>query len=1088
MSFNMKSNSYILLLLGLLLWMPDLKAQLQVSHILSPQQMVDILVGTGITYSNVQYTGFNEASGKFWGETNIGMDEGIILTSGKAINAIGPNSSGSTGFDNNGPSDPDLQQMANYSIQDACILEFDFVPQDNQMRFKYVFASDEYPEWVGSSYNDAFGFFISGPGISGDFSNNSDNIARIPLTNPPVYVTINNVNGGSYPQYYVNNEGGQTIEYDGFTTVLTAVADVIPCETYHIKLAIGDAGDGDYDSGVFLKANSFSSGGIGGMVAFPSPYIDTMAVEDCNTAQLVFEIDRFALEDLIIPLDIGGTAINGVDYDTIPDTVMIPKGDTAVFIDIIPWEDGLIEGLETVEISYNQSICEPDSATLTINIYDHDDYIMEARPDTTIGCAEPVELYTTFTGGVPPYFYDWYVAGEPDPFDTIPNPIVNPYNPTEYIVHQVDACGDTLVDTVMVDVIGPTATVSGDTSICLGDFATLIAGGGTSYLWEPTGDTTATIQVSPTDETMYIITVYDDCNNFDQDTVTVFVNNPQADAGEDVNICIGESVTLTAGGGLSYEWSNGEQGQSITVSPTDTTCYVAYVTDACGNTATDTVCVFVNAEVIANAGPDQEICVGDTAVLTAGGGIEYEWSTGEDSQSIEVFPTETTTYYVTVTEGCSDEDSVTVIVNPLPDVLAEAQNQIICFGDSVMLMASGADTYLWSADPPDPGLGGQDTLSNPVVSPTVNTVYTLRGTLNSTGCINTNTVSIAVKEPLTALFDLSALSVCSGDEVVISYGGNATASATYSWDFDGGTYTGTGQGPYNVSWEEPGEKSILLFVNEGGCESDTSLQNLMVNPTPEVDFAAASREGCPPFTVSFYDSSLSVIPNANYVWHFGTGDSSNAQNPVYTYQEAGEYTVALRVENDVCADSKSTESFIIVNENPEAGFNVSPTLTSIKNPEVSVSDESSSDAELWTWDMGDGSLLEDDKSFTHTYQDTGLFVITLVVQNAFGCMDTTFKYVEIKPHPSIYAPNAFRPGSNVGNDKFNVKSIGIEKFNMKIYSRWGELLYETNNLSQGWDGTLNGSPAPAGTYVYQINYTNNLGQTEEVTGTVVLVR
>ena len=170
----------------MLFCMPGLKAQLQVSPILSPDQMVDILVGTGITYSNVQYTSYNQASGKFWGETNIGMEEGIILTSGKAVNAIGPNSSGSTGYDNSGPSDPDLYQMANYSIEDACILEFDFVPQDNQMRFKYVFASEEYPEFVGGIYNDAFGFFISGPGISGDFSNNSDNIAKIPLTNPPV--------------------------------------------------------------------------------------------------------------------------------------------------------------------------------------------------------------------------------------------------------------------------------------------------------------------------------------------------------------------------------------------------------------------------------------------------------------------------------------------------------------------------------------------------------------------------------------------------------------------------------------------------------------------------------------------------------------------------------------------------------------------------------------------------------------------------------------------------------------------------------------------------------------------------------------
>ena len=120
-----------------------------------------------------------------------------------------------------------------------------------------MFGSEEYPEYANSSFNDVFGFFLSGPGIAGIFTNNARNIATLPETNQ--FVSINNVNHINNSQFYINNSGGLTIQYDGFTTVLKANATVIPGETYHIKLAIADVSDNIYDSGVCIKAGSFSS-------------------------------------------------------------------------------------------------------------------------------------------------------------------------------------------------------------------------------------------------------------------------------------------------------------------------------------------------------------------------------------------------------------------------------------------------------------------------------------------------------------------------------------------------------------------------------------------------------------------------------------------------------------------------------------------------------------------------------------------------------------------------------------------------------------------------------------------------------------
>jgi hypothetical protein len=158
--------------------------------------------------------------------------------------------------------DPDLQVFSGGETFDACVLEFDFVPYYSYVWFQFVFGSEEYPEFVGSVFNDAFGFFISGPGITGPYSNNSKNIALIPETEIPV--SINNVNQDINSEYYVANES-DFIQYDGFTTVFSAVSEVQPMNTYHIKLAIGDVLDYSFDSGVLLQASSFCSGPVTGI-------------------------------------------------------------------------------------------------------------------------------------------------------------------------------------------------------------------------------------------------------------------------------------------------------------------------------------------------------------------------------------------------------------------------------------------------------------------------------------------------------------------------------------------------------------------------------------------------------------------------------------------------------------------------------------------------------------------------------------------------------------------------------------------------------------------------------------------------------
>ena len=257
-------------------------SQLQVNNTsFTPTQLVqNIFQGSNVYISNVKFNGttanatmFNDQVGLFsnGATTNIGLNSGVLLTTGNAQVAIGPNNISSANQLPANPSlgDNDLSLLASVNssnVKNKAALEFDFIAQGDNINFNFVFASEEYLEWVNSGFNDVFGFFISGPGIIGPYSGGAANIAVIPNTTIPI--SIDTVNNTSNSVYFVNNGDGSTpsvnttIQYDGFTTVLPASAAVQCGETYHIKLAIANISDNLYDSAVFLQAGSFSSNTI----------------------------------------------------------------------------------------------------------------------------------------------------------------------------------------------------------------------------------------------------------------------------------------------------------------------------------------------------------------------------------------------------------------------------------------------------------------------------------------------------------------------------------------------------------------------------------------------------------------------------------------------------------------------------------------------------------------------------------------------------------------------------------------------------------------------------------------------------------
>jgi hypothetical protein len=736
-----------------------------VSSNITPQQMVQgILVGGGVVTSNITYTGNNISRGKFWGGPgNIGIEDGIILTSGSVNIAPGPNNNPGAGMDSGQPGDPDLTAIAGVSTLDACVLEFDFIPQSNVVSFRYVFASEEYHEYV-NQFNDAFGFFMSGPGITGPYSNNSKNIALIPLTNIPV--TINTVNcGNPYNcqtsctncQYFVNNTQ-QFTQYDAFTKTLSAWSNVIPCETYHIKLAIGDGIDHVYDSGVFLEANSFSSVGISSEITYTQPNVD-VAIEGCTDASILFTLSVQPDADYMMPIYISGTATNGVDYVQIPDSVFFPEGysQATVGITIIP--DNIPEWNEYIRIVYNSSLCDVDWDTIIINIKDYQ-LALNMTPDTTINCATEANIGVDQIYGFGPYAFVWSTG------DTTPYITVSPLITTTYYVTVKALCDSLTTDSVKVNVNGPKSNAGPDLSIPYGTPTTLqgSAGQGSgdyTYSWEPAAllvdptvpQPTTLLMYSTTQFSLLVTDLAGGCQDLDQMVLLVTGGplnvTPLASPG---SICPGETSQLSSyasggSGNYTYSWTSNPPGFNSDlpdpiVQPAVNTTYHVVINDGYTIVSGDVPVEVYNLPV-PEAGVNDTIWHGTYGYLygsaSAGTG-NYTWSWQPANKLINPYAQnpvtvklyETTLFRLTVTDnttGCvsSGEDLVTVVVNGGPlAVTAEVTDPLICRGGGTQLHAlpSGGNpeyTYSWTSVP----ASAIPPVAEPFVYPIENTTYTV---------------------------------------------------------------------------------------------------------------------------------------------------------------------------------------------------------------------------------------------------------------------------------------------------------------------------------------------------------------------------
>ncbi|MFK7922341.1 MAG: choice-of-anchor L domain-containing protein, partial [Bacteroidia bacterium] len=473
------------------------QAQLVVNSGFTGQQLADTLSGRGVVINNVALNCAGGASGVFDGSaSNIGIDKGVLLTTGNVNNAVGPNLSiNDFGSQNAGTNDPILDFLSGGPTDDACALEFDITADCDIIQIAYVFASEEYPQFVNANFNDIFGFFVSGPGLPPG----GTNIALIPGTTTPV--SIDNVNAFTNNGFFVNNptNGGTTIKYNGFTTPLLALIKVEPCLTYRIKLVIADGGDDTYDSGVFLdlggircfqnRTAAYANYDIGGV---------DYAVEGCNELSLDIVRTGDSTQANTVDFLLAGTATNGIDYLSIPGNLTFPAFQDSISLNLSIPDDGIIEGMEFIELIIRDSICNTVTRdTLIVRIFDPADVIPGA--DTSICVNATLALpaqYSDSSGTI-----SWTpTANLNDP--TLLSPVFTPPAAGNYqfIVQLTDSIGCMDVDTIVVTVTPFALAQSSQDVACFGDStgsltATINGSSPYRFIWK---DNTQTVLVDST--------------------------------------------------------------------------------------------------------------------------------------------------------------------------------------------------------------------------------------------------------------------------------------------------------------------------------------------------------------------------------------------------------------------------------------------------------------------------------------------------------------------------------------------------------------------------------------------------------------
>lgn len=921
----------------------------------------EVFIGGGcFDVSGVSVIGNSAGLGEFSDGGPLSIDHGVIMASGNVTNSQGPNNQGGAGNSLGESGDPDLNLISGQTTFDATGIEFDFRPTINQVTFNYVFASEEYPEYVCAIFNDVFGFFVNGPGIVGGFSNQSENIAWIPGTVVPV--GINTVNPGvpgafgnaancsgkgslNYSQFYVDNIGGAELQYDGWTTVFQAVANTQICGTYHIKLVVADAGDAIFDSAVFLEANSFNAGGKAEM-AFEAPTTGTNLVyEACNDG--VITICKSSPNDLDDDVTLNftvhpsSTATPGVDYAPLPTSFFIPAGEECIQYQMEVYYDLINEGVELINLELELP-CSCQSPFVVIQIADTPPITAELE-DFTVCEQEGVDLSVLVSGGVPAFDYLWNTGA------TDPNIAIYPTQSGSYTVTVTDECGQEVEAVSNITVLPrPKATIDAEGILCAGDTNSTVD---VTVTFEPANS-------GPWSFTYVLDGEYFTFNNITQNPFTFKVKRPGYIGLVDV---FNPECTGTVAGDDYIE--------------------------------EDKVEVFYLITPVSCQGQD------DGAIQAIATGLyapyEFYWSGGWEWTDI-LDPIGIGTYYVTITDaiGCTRRDSV-VISSP-----SDIQIQGVVTGDTECFSATGSVslfingglapyTYLWS---------NGSSQQNPSNLPAGLNEVTVT---DSRGCESYASFNIIASDAPVAVVAPGTPATC-GDP----NGGSAqldVSAGTPPYQF---AWSGNGGNQQNPSGLAGGPHQVTVTDN-AGCVTVATVDIPFDTLAPVALAGPADTLTCSVTSLQLDGSGSSSGAQYSYLWTTTSGQILNGETTLFPIIGLpGMYQLQVTDQANGCVSTSTVQVHPDLNAPTAAIANPDTITCAVSQVVIDASGSTSGPGIVPTWSTQNGNIVSGGNTLNPTVNAPGLYVLTLVNQtnNCVTVQEVTIAENTQKPPVNIAVP------------------------------------------------------------------------------------
>ena len=647
------------------------------------------------------------------------------------------------------------------------------------------------------------------------------------------------------------------------------------------------------------------------------------------------------------------------------------------------------------------------------------------------------------------------------------------------------SCSSTDTVSITVGNLVVIATAS-STSICTGGSTNLTASGAVSYVWSPAvslnSSTGSPVTATPTVTTTYTLIGSSGSGNcVDTTTITITVNPTPTlsiSAGSHL-ICSGANgTTVTVTGATNYVWSpasgvNCSTCDSTTANPASNTTFTVTGTNTFGCPSTDTVSIHVDIPTIAGVAVKPSICNGDTTTIAASGNVSYVWAPGSgltctSCPSPVANPTSSTTYTVVGTDaaGCLDSANVTVAVNPLPVVTAVPADTSICTGNSTTLSATGGSTYAWT---PATGLSCT-SCSSTSADPNSTTTYTVIGTSNQ-GCNDTVQIVLTVYPSPAINISLSGGdTLCPGQSTTMT----ASGAITYSWKPSAGLNFDTGTTVTAMPVTSPLTYTVIgrsSTCSDSGTQTLYLYAPLKVTMSPDT-ICLGQQKGVVQVNVTGGKSGF------NYLWN---NSLPNGPGPFVVAPGSSTYYVCT--VTDGCNNSVTDSMQVFTAPVPVASFKATP--NNVLGGQFVVFVNTSTGATSYIWNLGNGDTAMVPEPY-YEYNIPGTYIATLVASNQYGCRDTASDTVHVTG--GIYVPNVFTPNGDGINDVFHVTAGGMKTYDIEIFNRWGQLVFEANAPDIDWTGrSQSGVMESDGTYYYIIKATDYTNKQYNLDGYLQLI-